>query len=83
MGGWSNNLTDGGGTEWLVNDAPVVPGGAFCGGKHTWKKPLLTLTGLPCASNAMLPSAGSGCCGGFAFGSGTHVVLSSVMKKSL
>ncbi|MBI4953353.1 MAG: choice-of-anchor L domain-containing protein [Myxococcales bacterium] len=26
MGGWGNNLTDGGGTEWLTNTAPVVPG---------------------------------------------------------
>lgn len=26
MGGWGNTLTDGGGTEWLVNSAPVVPG---------------------------------------------------------
>jgi len=26
MGGWLNNLKDGGGTEWLINDAPVVPG---------------------------------------------------------
>ena len=26
MGGWGNNLKDGGGTEWLINDAPVVPG---------------------------------------------------------
>jgi hypothetical protein len=26
MGGWLNNLQDGGGTEWLINDAPVVPG---------------------------------------------------------
>ena len=26
MGGWGNNLKDGGGTEWLVNDSPVVPG---------------------------------------------------------
>lgn len=26
MGGWNNALTDGGGTEWLVNEAPVVPG---------------------------------------------------------
>jgi hypothetical protein len=26
MGGWGQNLKDGGGTEWLVNEAPVVPG---------------------------------------------------------
>ena len=26
MGGWGNDLTDGGGTEWLTNTAPVVPG---------------------------------------------------------
>lgn len=26
MGGWNGNLKDGGGTVWLVNDAPVVPG---------------------------------------------------------
>ena len=26
MGGWGTNLKDGGGTEWLINDAPVVPG---------------------------------------------------------
>jgi hypothetical protein len=26
MGGWGSNLKDGGGTEWLINDAPVVPG---------------------------------------------------------
>ncbi len=26
MGGWDNNLQDGGGTAWLVNDAPVKPG---------------------------------------------------------
>ncbi|XXX79063.1 choice-of-anchor L domain-containing protein [Sorangium sp. So ce134] len=26
MGGWGNRLTDGGGTPWLTNDAPVVPG---------------------------------------------------------
>jgi hypothetical protein len=26
MGGWGNALSDGGGTNWLQNDAPVVPG---------------------------------------------------------
>ncbi len=26
MGGWGTNLKDGGGTEWLINDSPVVPG---------------------------------------------------------
>lgn len=26
MGGWNGSLVDGGGTNWLVNDAPVVPG---------------------------------------------------------
>jgi hypothetical protein len=26
MGGWNNSLTDGGGTDWLTNTAPVVPG---------------------------------------------------------
>jgi hypothetical protein len=26
MGGWGNNLQDGGGTAWLINDAPVIPG---------------------------------------------------------
>lgn len=26
MGGWGNDLTAGGGTEWLTNTAPVVPG---------------------------------------------------------
>jgi hypothetical protein len=26
MGGWGSDLTDGGGTEWLTNTAPVVPG---------------------------------------------------------
>jgi hypothetical protein len=26
MGGWGNNLKDGGGTDWLTNTAPVVPG---------------------------------------------------------
>lgn len=26
MGGWNGALTDGGGTGWLVNEAPVVPG---------------------------------------------------------
>jgi hypothetical protein len=26
MGGWGGNLKDGGGTEWLINDSPVVPG---------------------------------------------------------
>ena len=26
MGGWNNNLKDGGGTTWLTNEAPVVPG---------------------------------------------------------
>jgi len=26
MGGWNGNVKDGGGTAWLVNDAPVVPG---------------------------------------------------------
>ena len=26
MGGWNGSLNDGGGTEWLTNDAPVVPG---------------------------------------------------------
>ncbi len=26
MGGWGSNIKDGGGTEWLINDAPVVPG---------------------------------------------------------
>src|SRR5262249_23674010 len=26
MGGWGANLTDGGGTDWLTNEAPVVPG---------------------------------------------------------
>jgi len=26
MGGWNNALTDGAGTAWLVNEAPVVPG---------------------------------------------------------
>jgi hypothetical protein len=26
MGGWDQDLTDGGGTVWLTNDAPVVPG---------------------------------------------------------
>jgi hypothetical protein len=26
MGGWGTNYKDGGGTEWLTNDAPVVPG---------------------------------------------------------
>jgi hypothetical protein len=26
MGGWNGNLKDGGGTVWLINDAPVVPG---------------------------------------------------------
>ncbi|APR84136.1 Xanthine/uracil/thiamine/ascorbate permease family protein [Minicystis rosea] len=26
MGGWGTDLTDGGGTEWLTNTAPVVPG---------------------------------------------------------
>jgi hypothetical protein len=26
MGGWGNDLTDGGGTVWLKNDAPVQPG---------------------------------------------------------
>ncbi len=26
MGGWGTNLKDGGGTEWLTNTAPVVPG---------------------------------------------------------
>ncbi len=26
MGGWDADLTDGGGTVWLTNDAPVVPG---------------------------------------------------------
>lgn len=26
MGGWGTNIKDGGGTQWLRNDAPVVPG---------------------------------------------------------
>jgi len=26
MGGWAGNLKDGGGTAWLTNEAPVVPG---------------------------------------------------------
>jgi hypothetical protein len=26
MGGWGSNLKDGGGTDWLTNTAPVVPG---------------------------------------------------------
>src|SRR5262249_33695094 len=26
MGGWGTSLIDGGGTDWLTNDAPVVPG---------------------------------------------------------
>jgi hypothetical protein len=26
MGGWGSNLGDGGGTDWLTNSAPVVPG---------------------------------------------------------
>jgi hypothetical protein len=26
MGGWGTDLTDGGGTEWLTNTAPAVPG---------------------------------------------------------
>lgn len=26
MGGWDNSLKDGGGTEWLTNEAPVKPG---------------------------------------------------------
>ena len=26
MGGWNNDLKDGGGTEWLISEAPVVPG---------------------------------------------------------
>jgi hypothetical protein len=26
MGGWGTSLTDGGGTEWLTNSAPVLPG---------------------------------------------------------
>jgi hypothetical protein len=26
MGGWGTNLKDGGGTDWLTNTAPVVPG---------------------------------------------------------
>lgn len=26
MGGWGGNLKDGGGTAWLTNEAPVVPG---------------------------------------------------------
>jgi hypothetical protein len=26
MGGWGNDLSDGGGTKWLTNEAPVVPG---------------------------------------------------------
>jgi hypothetical protein len=26
MGGWAGNLKDGGGTDWLTNDAPIVPG---------------------------------------------------------
>jgi len=26
MGGWNGNVKDGGGTVWLVNDAPVTPG---------------------------------------------------------
>jgi hypothetical protein len=26
MGGWGNNLQDGGGTQWLINDSPVKPG---------------------------------------------------------
>jgi hypothetical protein len=26
MGGWDGNLKDGGGTVWLTNDAPIVPG---------------------------------------------------------
>ena len=26
MGGWSNNLKDGGGTQWLINESNVVPG---------------------------------------------------------
>ena len=26
MGGWDQDLSDGGGTVWLTNDAPVVPG---------------------------------------------------------
>ncbi len=26
MGGWNGNLKDGGGTVWLTNDAPIVPG---------------------------------------------------------
>lgn len=26
MGGWGGNVKDGGGTAWLTNDAPVVPG---------------------------------------------------------
>jgi len=26
MGGWDNDYRDGGGTAWLINEAPVVPG---------------------------------------------------------
>jgi len=26
MGGWNNDIRDGGGSAWLVNEAPVVPG---------------------------------------------------------
>jgi hypothetical protein len=26
MGGWNNEIKDGGGSEWLVNESPVVPG---------------------------------------------------------
>jgi hypothetical protein len=26
MGGWASNLKDGGGTDWLTNTAPIVPG---------------------------------------------------------
>ena len=26
MGGWGSSLVDGGGTDWLTNEAPVVPG---------------------------------------------------------
>ncbi len=36
MGGFNNNLTDGGGTEWLINDAPVVPGETITIRFMTW-----------------------------------------------
>ena len=36
MGGWAGNLKDGGGTQWLVNEAPVVPGESITIEFVTW-----------------------------------------------